>query len=44
MLTDFFNILLEQWLLLLQPIHLTLQLLYAILQTNVFEPKQVQAI
>jgi len=44
MLTDFFSILLEQWLLLLEPIHLTLQLLYAILQTNVFESKQVQAI
>ena len=44
MLTDFFSILLEQWLLLLETIHLTLQRLYAILQTHVLEPKQVQAI
>jgi len=43
-LADFFSILLEQRLLLLEPIHLTLQLLDAILQTGVLEPKQVQAI
>ena len=44
MLTDFFSILLEQRLLLLKPIYLTHQLLHAILQTGVVEPKQVQAI
>ena len=43
-LADFFSILLEQRLLLLKPFHLTHQLLHAILQTGIVEPKQVQAI
>ncbi len=44
MLAAFFSILLEQRLLLLQPVYLTYQLLHAILQTGIVEPKQVQAI
>jgi len=44
MLADFFSILLEQRLLLPEPFDLTHQLLHAILQTGVIEPKQVQAI
>jgi hypothetical protein len=37
-------LLLEEGLLLLKPLHLTLQLLHPILQTGVVEPKQIQAI
>jgi hypothetical protein len=44
MLADFFSILLEQRLLLPEPFDLTHQLLHAILQMGVIEPKQVQAI
>jgi hypothetical protein len=40
-LAGFFSILLEQRLLLPQPFDLTHQLLYAILQTSIVEPKQV---
>ena len=43
-LADFFSILLEQRLLLLEPFDLTHQLLDAILQAGILEPKQVQAI
>src|SRR5467141_4145939 len=44
LLAGFFSILLEQRLLLLKPFDLTHQLLHAILQTGVVEPKQVYAI